>query len=242
MSSASPFPSTRWTLISRCKDGSDYERQRALNELCIAYWLPLYAFARRSQYSPHEAEDLVQGFFLEWLAGDFFTRADESRGRLRSLLCTAFRRHINHVRLHATRQVRGGGAEHVPLLPENAEGVFREYLAEDKASPDVLFHRYWARSVLHRSLNRLGDQYQDEEQRERFRVLREYLPWDGGDDTCDAAAKEVGMSSGAFRTALHRMRKRYRECILSEVRETIDSDDEQLINEEVRELFAALND
>ncbi len=243
------FPQTRWTLIQRVRDGSPEERELALNDLCRSYWFPLYAFARRSELSQHEAEDAVQSFIVDLLARGFFAKADHNEGSLRALLVTAFRRYLSKRRSFDAGKARGGGCRHVPLevsgegifhLPANAEARYLMEIASADAPPDVLFHRKWAENLVARSIERLEAQFNGPGKSERFNVMRAYLPWDGCDDDTAAGAAAAGMSPGAFRTALTRLRGQYRNLLFDEVRQTIGSDDPGVIEDEIRELFQTL--
>ncbi len=242
-SSPGVFPTTCWTLVNRVRDDNAAVRQAALDELCRAYWLPLYAFARRSGFDPPDAEDAVQDFFIGALQRDLLARADEQVGKLRNLLCIAFKRHLNHRRRHEQALRRGGGVEHVPLLPRDAEERYLSVAGESLESPDQIFHRQWARNLVERAQQALRSWYEREGKGALFERLSAYLPC----DSVEAANGEepledrAGMSVDTFRIARHRMRKRLRECIRSEVRETTQSTDPVLIEAEIRELLQALS-
>lgn len=239
---SSSFPSTRWTLIQRVRLGTPQEKAAALEELCSAYWFPLYAYARRSELDTHEAEDAVQGFVLDLLQRGLFSQADQNRGSLRALLVTAFRRYLTNHHKHQQRERRGGRVSHVSFVPPDAEGRYQLEVASSHASPDEIFHRKWAENVIHRSIERLQHHFDENGKSERFQVMRAYLPWNGSDDEDTAAgAAAAGMTQGAFRTALHRLRDQYRDFVFEEVRQTLGQDlKAEEIEEEIRELFKAL--
>jgi len=240
-SSPGAFPTTRWTLIDRVRDGDPPAKEAALEEICQSYWLPLYAFARRSGLDPHGAEDAVQSFFLRALQEDLLLRADEQIGKLRNLLCIAFKRHLGHSKRHDEAVRRGGGAEHIPWLPVDAEERYR-CLPAGSASPDELFHQQWARNLIERAQQALKEWYGTEGKRTLFDALCAFLPWDGQEEDVMeiSAAEKAGMSPVAFRSARHRMRKRLRECIRQEVRDTIRTTDPVIIDAEIRELLQVL--
>jgi len=242
-SSPGVFPTTCWTLVNRVRDETLAVRQAALDELCKAYWLPLYAFARRSGFDPHDAEDAVQDFFLGALQRDLLARADEQIGKLRNLLCIAFKRHLNHRRRHEQALRRGGGVEHVPLLPKDAEERYLSVAGEPSESPDQIFHRQWARNLVERAQKALREWYEREGKGALFERLSAFLPCDEAEDACpdEMVDDRGGMSVDTFRIARHRMRKRLRECIRSEVRETTRCTDPTLIEAEIRELLQALS-
>jgi DNA-directed RNA polymerase specialized sigma24 family protein len=237
---AATFPPTKWTLIKHVRQGSEEERLQALEMLCRAYWFPLYAYARRQGLSEHESEDAVQSFIVNLLGSNLFAKADQAEGRLRYYLVTSFSHYLSNRRRHNNTQRRGGAIPHIPLPHPDAEGRYQVELASSDAPPDVVYHRKWAESLIERTINRLKTKFESHGQGERFRVMRAHLPWNGADQDVTEAAAATGMTPGAFRTALHRMRKEYRQMIIDEVRLTLGSDDPQLIDNEIRELFQAL--
>jgi DNA-directed RNA polymerase specialized sigma24 family protein len=241
-SATTNFPATRWTLIQRVRGVDEKERSEALEQLCKAYWMPLYAFARRTGLDPHESEDAVQGFILYLLQDDVFSSADHNQGRLRSLLGIAFSRYLGKAKRHGNSQRRGGKLPHLPFLPPDAEGQYQLEVASLEGSPDQIYHRKWAENLIQRTIERLQSQCAQKGQAERFSVLRTYLPWNGKDESTAAqGAAAAGMTPGAFRTALHRLRHQYREIVIAEVSETIGSSDPEEIENEIRDLFQTLS-
>lgn len=242
-STSTSFPKTRWTLIQRVRSGSAQERANALEDLCKAYWFPLYAFARKTGRSQPEAEDAVQDFMCSILDSDLFASAEQSRGHLRTLLLTSFAREIKNRQTHDSRQKRGGDITHIPLTFSDSEDRYQLEIQSLDLPPDVLFHRQWAQNLIQRALIRLKQLFADQGQPERLKALRAFLPLNDGINQADmdAAAFALGLSSGAFRIALHRTRQYYRKFILDEISQTIDSDDPALIEEEMRALLQVLS-
>lgn len=239
-STATTFPQTRWTLIQRVRGGDDEQRKEALEQLCKAYWMPLYAFARRTDLDPHAAEDAVQGFVLYLLQDDLFAAADHNQGKLRSFLVVAFDRYLSKLKRHGNTQRRGGRHLHLPILPPDAEGLYQTDIASLEGSPDQVYHRKWAESLIQRTIEKLQKQCEQRGQADRFSVMRTYLPWNGSDEKATIGAEATGMKPGAFRTALHRLRNDYREIVIAEVGETIGSTNPEEIENEIRELFQTL--
>ncbi len=120
------FTTTHWSVVLSARDGDDHA---ALETLCRDYWRPLYIMARRTGHASHDAEDLVQGFFARLLERSWLNATDPERGRFRTFLSVAFRRHMADAYDHATRQKRGGGITFIPLDVDNAE----TFLAGDLA-------------------------------------------------------------------------------------------------------------
>ncbi|RFC48650.1 MAG: RNA polymerase sigma-70 factor, ECF subfamily [Verrucomicrobia bacterium] len=238
------FPTTRWTLVNRVRDPDAVVREAALEELCKAYWLPLYSFARRSGQDPHKAEDAVQDFFLRALRNDLLSRANEESGKLRSFLCVAFKRHLHHQHRHETALCRGGRVEHVPLLPENAEDLYQQSVGDSGSAPDQIFQRQWARHLIERAQQDLRTSYEREGKAALFELLAPFMPYHPAQeiDPGDGVQLPNGMTTSAFRLARHRMRKRLQACIRTEVRETTQCSEPELIEAEIRALLDALSD
>jgi RNA polymerase sigma-70 factor (ECF subfamily) len=239
-SDASIFPATQWTLIRRVRGSDEIDRAQALEQLCKTYWLPLYAFARRTGQDPHTAEDAVQGFILYLLQENVFSAADQAQGKLRSLLAIAFSRYLSKIQRHGNTLRRGGKHPHQPFLPPDAEGRYQTEVAALDGSPDQIYHRKWAESLIQRSIEKLQALCEKKGQAERFQVMRTYLPWNGCDENSAIGAAATGMTPGAFRTALHRLRHDYRAIVIAEVSETVGSTDPEVIENEIRELFQTL--
>jgi DNA-directed RNA polymerase specialized sigma24 family protein len=242
LSSPKSFPNTRWTLIQTLREGSE-ENARAANEtLCRAYWEPLYAAARYEGLSEHDAQDAVQGFFVTLLRRDTFAKADASQGKLRNLLLKAF----TNFRLNEWRKdqsvKRGAGA--VPISLDDfgsAESRLCKELQDPELSSEKIYAREWARSVLGRSLSALSDLFTKRGQEERFVQLKDCLVQEDDAIRLDALAVSLKMQPGALRTALHRMRAQYRECVEKELAATLDTTDPAVIRQELAEMFQAFN-
>ncbi len=242
MSLATPpvnaFPQTRWTLIRRVSAGTPEQVEEALEELCKAYWYPLYAIARMKGSDPEEAADYVQGFFAHGLANGLFARADQERGRLRSFLLRSFSHFVGNEQARTARSSRGGGCEWIEI--SDAERRFESELVTRHDSVERIFMRQWALSVLERALQKLQREYEKRGELNRFIALEPHLPLSSRESGQVAAAAEMGMSNTAFRTALHRIRKQYRLLVIAEVRQTVASDDPAEVEEELNQLMAAL--
>lgn len=235
------FPPTRWSLLQRLRTGSSEDARAALETLCRAYWHPLYCVARRRQSAEPDAQDLVQGFFVSILRRETFATADETVGRLRHLLLAAFENYSSQQRERATRQKRGDGAEHLELTDLIDAGRAEEqYLKTDPStSIEVLYTRAWASAVLDRALTALREDYQRRGWLDRYEQLAGPLRQQDDETRLADLAAGAGVTPGALRVTLHRMRGHYREMIERELAVTLDSDDPKLIREELAELFKA---
>lgn len=231
------FPQTRWSLIAVVKGGDEKLARRALGEVCEAYWRPLYAFARHSGKSAEEAEDLVQGFFEVLISRSAMERVDAAKGKLRSFLMASFKKFMTSQWRHESAQKRGGGVVPVSIDAGVAEG---EYLKDSRSglTPEEMFDRRWALTLLERVMERLGESYEARGQGERFEVLKEFLEPGAGDGGYASAAEGIGMKENAFQQAVFRMRAKYRELLEAEIAETVGS--REAVQEELRELIAAV--
>ena len=220
------FPSTRWSLVQSMQKGGEAEAAQALNEICRHYWYPIYAFTRRHGFSCHDAEDITQGFFQRIVSSEAIKEACAEKGRLRSFMLGLLKRVIsNHVR-HVSAKKRGGS----PGATVSFDDIDAEsrYLAEpaDVRDPTVLFDRAWAEEVLHTAEHRLREDFARGNNLEDFERLREYLPHGENATPYPQIAATLGISEGALRLQIHRMRKRYAKLIEEEITQTVDDQDE----------------
>ncbi|MBE7496593.1 MAG: sigma-70 family RNA polymerase sigma factor [Verrucomicrobiaceae bacterium] len=208
------FKPTRWSLVLRSQ-GQDEQARHALEELCTAYWFPLYAWSRRAGFSTADAEDLVQGFFVQVLQKQLFAAADPELGRLRTFMLTAFRRHVNDEQRRESRQKRGAGRV-VSFDAAEAEAWYEAERIEDE-SADHMFDRQWALTVLDRALASVEEQAAARGKSAEFTALRPFLTGEATAADYERAAQALGMTANAVKVAVHRLRGRFRDCLRAEV-------------------------
>jgi RNA polymerase sigma factor (sigma-70 family) len=209
----------------------------ALEQLCRAYWYPLYAYVRRRGHSPEEAEDLTQDFVARLLEKDYLRRADPARGKFRSFLLSALKNFLTNEWLKSTRQKRGGGCHWLSWDQASAE---RRCQMEpvDQLTPEKIFERQWAITLLGQVLDRLK-QEQIKAGRERFfDEVKAWLWGDKGTMAYPELAAQLGLTESALKAAVHRLRLRYRELLREEIGRTVATPLE--IQEELDGLMAAL--
>lgn len=229
------FATTRWTLVREAAQGGDTQAVAALGELFGTYWPPLYRYARRLGHGASDAEDLVQGFFASLLEQNGLRLADRDRGRFRTFLLASLKNHMAGEWQRDHRQKRGGHASHLSLDWKNAEtGLTMEL--EDPRSPDRLYDREWAMAMLDKVL----DDLQREEKDIDFSRWKPFLSVRSDRLAYAEIASRFGMTEGAARVAVHRLRKRYRQRLRDEIGRTLA--DSQLVEDEMRSLFAALSE
>jgi len=209
----------------------------ALEQLCRTYWYPLYSFARRSGLPPHDAEDLTQSFFAFLLERDAIARADRERGRFRTFLLAAFKNFHANERAHRTASKRGGGSTFLSFDELQAEHCYQQEPSAN-LSPERLYDQKWAASLLDQVIQTLRREYSALGKGALFDVLRGVV-WGGPQETAYALlARQAGLSEGAFKVAVHRLRSRFRECLRQEIAQTVGSPAE--VDDELRHLLAVV--
>lgn len=231
------FATTRWSLVLGAGGQvSRVDARAALAALCETYWAPLYAYLRRNRFPPADAADTVQGFFALLLERDDLALVHPDRGRFRSFLLASLKHFQANERDKRAALKRGGGHLVLSLDVQAAEVQYR-IEPVDCRTPEALFDRCWALTVLDRTKAQLRDSYRAAGKLIRFDVL---LPYLGGErtDSYQAAAAALEMTEGAVKTAVHRMRKEYRDLIRTEIAQTVASAED--IDGEIAALFEAL--
>jgi RNA polymerase sigma-70 factor (ECF subfamily) len=234
------FPKTRWSLVIRAA-GSDAEDARAaLDDLCRAYWEPLYRFARRSGADAESARDEVQGFLAELIERRTLAAAHSDRGRLRSYLLAAFRHYRSNLRRSERAQKRGGGHSPVPIDTEDAERRLAAEPVDEGLSPERSYERAWARRVLARGMQELERQYRERDREGLFDAIRGHLVGDEEAVPYVELARRTGLGEGALKVAVHRVRRRYRDLLRAEIAQTLENPSDA--DEELRYLASVLRD
>jgi RNA polymerase sigma factor (sigma-70 family) len=236
-SSSARFATTHWTVVLAAREGNSPEAREALAELCSVYWYPLYAFIRRQGLDAHEAQDSTQEFFTRLLEPDFLLAVDRAKGRFRSFLLACCKHFLANERDRARARKRGGERLPVSLDFVAAEGCYVREKTQG-ISPEKLFERRWALTLLDQVLARLRDEFAAAGQTDYFDRLKAYLPGDRSAGTYEQFGAEFGMSEGAVKVAVHRLRRRYREFLREEIARTVGDGDQ--VEAEIRDLFAIL--
>ena len=237
MTEHSDFATTHWSLVVAAGQRTTAESERALAELCEHYWYPLYAFVRRRGYSVEESQDLTQEYFAFLLERDSLRAADQRRGRFRSFLMTSLHNFLANQWRERQALKRGGGKSALSLDWHSGE---QRYQAEpvDRMTPERIFDRRWALTLLERTLTRLREQYRSSGKEALFVRLQGCLSGEGPQTPYAEMARELSMSEAAVKVAVHRLRQRCGELLRDEIAETVAEPAE--IDEELGYLFAAL--
>jgi RNA polymerase sigma factor (sigma-70 family) len=232
---SSQFPTTRWTLVVTAGDPRRKEARSALVSLCENYWYPLYAYLRRRGYPADQAQDLTQEFFIRVLEGRYLDRADPEKGRFRSFILTSLKFFVADEEDRQRARKRGGGMV-VPFEFSSSEERYQREPGHDE-TPEQIFERRWALSLLERVMGRLRDEFVHHGRAEHFERLKVFLL--GQSEAPYAAlAHEMNTSEGALKVAIHRLRRRYRDLFRQEIADTVADPAE--VDAELRYLAAVL--
>lgn len=235
----SAFAPTRWTLVLRAQ-GETPEAKVALAELCEAYYQPVYRFLLSEGRAVDAARELSQEFFASILGKDGFGAADPERGRFRSYLIGTLKHFLSDQRKRERRLKRGGGAltESLDADPGEGDGLPQQIEDTSIANPEVMFDRQWAMAVMAQGLRELQKDYETQGRAEQFELLKPWLMGEIPSLSQAETGKSLGMSEGAVKVVIHRLRKRFRETIRSKLAQTLS--DDSLVDDELRHLIEAL--
>ncbi len=232
------FATTRWSLVLAAGNNADDDSDSALAELCTQYWSPLYAYARRRGYNADDARDLTQAFFVKLLENRDLQAADQTRGRFRTFLLAAMKNFISGQWRKDNAQKRGGAVELLPLDFDSAE---QSYGLEPfhELTPEAVYERRWALSLLDHAVTDLQIQYTRDGKAELFAALKGFLGSEQDVLPYAELSQQVGLSEGSLRTAVSRLRSRWRTRIRELVAETVDSEAD--VQDELRILISSFD-
>lgn len=234
------FFTTRWTLVMQAR-GDAPEARAALGDLCESYWTPVYRFLRREGRSEDQSEELAQEFFSRLLSKNAIEQADPMKGRFRSYLLGALKHFLSDKRRAEGRQKRGGDAVIESIESGGSETSPGLQLPDPgSTATDAYFDRHWALAVMERGLATVEESFITSGKERHFEVLKPWLMGDADGLSQQQAATDLGMSAGAIKVAVHRLRQKFGQAIRSEIAETVDREEE--IAEELRYLIEALQE
>src|SRR6266516_6513146 len=234
----SEFHTTSWTLIRTASGDRSGDSRAALAALCQKYWHPVYAFVRRRGYDREQSQDLTQGFFALLIEKNYLLDDDSKRGRLRSFLLAAVKPFLSNEWDRANALKRGGGQVPVSIDLVEAE-AWHTLAAVEQGTPESLYERRWALSVLENVMSKLRAEFADAGKANEFDRLSMYLNRESESARYDALAEEMGISAGALRMSVHRLRRRYRSLLRAEIAESVSGPEE--IDDELRFLRLVLS-
>jgi RNA polymerase sigma-70 factor (ECF subfamily) len=233
------FQTTCWTAVRQVSSEDTGKADAALTILCETYWYPIYAFIRRSNFQPPDAEDLTQDFFARIIRRDLFAAADVEKGKLRTFLLTCLRNFLADMRDREAAQKRGPGLLTSICLADAEKSYAREPV--EQMSPDRLFQRQWAMTMLESSLGRLRQEFADQDKAGLFEALRPFLGFGsstGG--SYEEVSTRLAMPLGTLKSHVFRLRQRWRDLLFQQVALTLDEPTPELIKAELAELLGCL--
>ena len=231
-SARSAFQSTQWSLVLRAGSTASDESRRALDELCRAYWYPLYAYVRRRGYSQHDALDLTQGFFTYQLENSGIATVHPERGRFRAFLLASLKNFIRNHWRHASAEKRGGKVQTFSIDDDSFEQKYQAQLARDN-DPEEQFDRDWVESLL---IEKLRADYERAQHAELFEALHPYLIADGDRLPQAVIAEKLCLSISAVKMSVHRIRAQYAKQVRSEIANTLHNPED--VEDELNRLIA----
>lgn len=213
----------------------------ALAQLCRTYWRPIYSYVCRRHYSPEDAQDLTQDFFAMILSTDWLQRADQRRGRFRSLLLTSLENFLNDAADKRRAHKRGGRVKFVSWDDWMAEAPSQLAIAPsafEALPPERIFDLRWAVTVVEQALNRLSEECEKKGRLRLFDALSPCLAADRTDISYERIATTLGVTEAVVKRQLFNLRQRYRSLLREEVAKTVA--DPAQVEDEIRHLCAVL--
>lgn len=237
------FATTRWSIILSAggSGGEEQKGRNALTELCRTYWRPIFSFVCWRGYSPEDAQDLTQDFFVMIFRNNWFQRADPARGRFRSFLLKSLANFLNNAAERSHARKRGGDMKFISWdewLAEAPSQIALPDKALNSLSPEVLFDLRWATTVVEQTLRRLREECESKGRLRLFETLNSYLTGERADASYPDLSATLGIPESAVKKQLHNMRQRYRWLLRDEVAHTVENPAD--IDDEIRHLCAAL--
>jgi RNA polymerase sigma-70 factor (ECF subfamily) len=205
-----------------------------MERLCQSYWYPLYVFVRRKGHGHEDARDLTQAFFARFLEKHYLRSVHSDRGKFRTFLLTSMSHFLANEWDRSQTQRRGGGQRFLSLDEAAAEQRY-ELEPVDHTTPETLFERRWAEALMKAALDRLANEMEPV----RFEALKGFLE-ESGQVPYETASVQLGISAAAVKSAIHRMRGRFRVLLFEEVANTVETAED--VEPEIRHLLAALGD
>jgi RNA polymerase sigma-70 factor (ECF subfamily) len=231
------FRTTHWTVVLEAALPDGDAGKEAFAQLYLDYWPPLYAYSRRRGFSPAEAEDIIQDFFTCLVSKESLSGLQREGGKFRSFLLRALANFLANEWDRAQAQKRGGGQRPLSLNAEEGEARFA-LEAPDAETPESLFEKRWAFTLLEHITEQLRNEFAATNKHELFDQLRSHLQGDRSGPPYATVAAQCGMTEGAVKVAVHRMRHRYGELLREAIVRTVSNPTE--VDEELRHLISVV--
>ena len=224
---ADVFATTRWTKVLAARGDSAPARQ-ALSDLCAIYYEPVVAYLRHEGRREDAARELAHRFFERLLQGRAFAAADPAQGRFRAYLLGAVKHFLaeSHRNAHAAK--RGHGVAPLPLgMDHNSDSSAILGPPDPRTPPpDTFFDRQWATTLVDHAAAALAAEWAARDQTAAFQLLKPWLLGESPGRSRAETAAGLGLSEGALKVAIHRLRRRFRDLVKAEIAQTVTSPDE----------------
>lgn len=231
------FVTTHWSVVLSARQKNSPDGAAARERLCRVYWPPLYAYIRRAGYSVEDAQDLTQEFLSRFLEREWLDHLQHQRGKFRSFLLTFLKHFLSDERDRAGAQKRGGGKTFISLDELQAEES-HGFEPSNGLTADQVFERRWAQALMERAVARLRQEYAEDGKTELFNQVKDLEPGERGARNYAQVGALLGLSEGAVKSAVHRLRMRHREILRNEIAGTIGDGED--VDEEIQHLIRVL--
>jgi DNA-directed RNA polymerase specialized sigma24 family protein len=225
------FAETAWSIVLAAGAATPARAREGMAQLCSIYWRPIYGYLRRIGYAKEEAEDLTQSFFQHLLENDTLRRASREKGRFRSFLLGALQVCLSDEKARSRTLKRGGGAQFISTDELETEELYH-LRAFHEAAPDEILDARWASVILERALTKVRGEFSGEGKAETFEVLSSFLSGEKASISYEQAAKTTGVSLGAIKTHIHRLRRQFAAAVRHEIMQTVSAPHE--VDDELR--------
>jgi RNA polymerase sigma factor (sigma-70 family) len=214
------FRTTHWSIVLAAGNAGEPKALDAMSKLCGAYWYPLYAYVRRRGYRVEEAQDLTQEFFGRLLEKNSLEVANRERGRFRTFLLAMMGNFLNNEWDRARTAKRGGGHELISWDAQTAEERYQQEPSHEE-TPERIFERRWALTVLESAMIALREEYRSGGKAELFEALQVCLSGERSTEPYAGLAARLGLSEGAVKVAVHRLRQRFGDALRLTIVQTL---------------------
>jgi RNA polymerase sigma factor (sigma-70 family) len=229
------FRTTHWTVVLDAARPGSERSEDAFARLYIDYWYPLYSYVRHRGYSPPDAEDIAQSFFMHLIRKESLAGMQREGGKFRSFLLRSLDNFLANEWGRARAQKRGHGIQ--PLSLNGAEAEAKHSLEPATVdTPATLFERQWMFTLLAKVLDDLRAECAAGQKAALFDDLRLSLQGDRQGPAYADVARRHGLSEGAVKVTVHRLRRRYAELLREEILRTAGCSEE--VEEELRHFLA----
>ena len=231
------FLTTHWSMIGGSKAGKANRDQALFDLLIQRYWKPVYCYLRRKGIGNEEAKDITQGFFQEIVLGkDLIDKADQTRGRFRSLLLTALNNYLVDIYHKASAQ------KQIPKskLLSMSQMEWSDFpQAVTTLTPEETFTYSWISALLERVIQDVERHYERAEKSVHWQVFYEKtlrpIMEDCEVPSLQSLCARFGIANpDAASNMIVTVKRRFQSTLRKHLRNTVTSDQEA--EEEIHEI------